>query len=50
MNPLHAYQERQTLGLTRIDMLLALIDGAIERLENAVAALARKEHATATVL
>lgn len=50
MNPYNAYQQRQTLGLTRIDMLLALIDGAIERLEKAVAALARNDRAAACAL
>jgi flagellin-specific chaperone FliS len=50
MNPTIAYQQQQTLGLTRIDMLLALIDGAIDRVERASAALARNDRAAASVL
>ena len=50
MNPLTAYQQRQALGLTRIDLLLALADGAIDRLDQAAAAFARDDHAAATPL
>jgi flagellar protein FliS len=39
MNPYLAYQNNQNPAWTRIDMLLALYDGAVERLEAAVAAL-----------
>ena len=39
MNPYLAYKNSQNPAWTRIEMLLALYDGAIERLETAVAAL-----------
>jgi flagellar secretion chaperone FliS len=40
MNPYRAYQQQQSLtGWSRIDMLLALYDGAIERLDKAIALL-----------
>jgi flagellar protein FliS len=39
MNVYLAYQNSQNPAWTRIDMLLALYDGAIERLETAAAAL-----------
>lgn len=38
MNPLGAYQRQTTPAWTRIDMLLALFDGAVERTEQAIAA------------
>jgi flagellin-specific chaperone FliS len=37
MNPYNAYRESYSRGWTRVDMLLALFDGAIERLEMAAA-------------
>ena len=43
MNPSHAYKEQQALGWTRIDMLLALYGGAIDRLEQALVSLERGE-------
>lgn len=40
MNPYKAYQKAEpTAGWTRIDMLLALYDGAVERLDRAAAAV-----------
>jgi flagellar protein FliS len=40
MNPYRAYQQQQSLtGWSRIDMLLALYDGAIERLDKAMSLL-----------
>jgi flagellar secretion chaperone FliS len=39
MNPLNAYRQTYSPGWTRADMLLALFDGAIERLELAIEAL-----------
>jgi flagellin-specific chaperone FliS len=47
MNPSVAYKQQQALGWTRIDMLLALYDGAIERLEQACAALNRGDTSSA---
>jgi flagellar biosynthetic protein FliS len=38
-NPYTAYQQQGIASLTRIDLILALHDGAIERLEQAMAAL-----------
>src|SRR5262245_4114233 len=43
MNPHAAYQQRNALGWARIDMLLALFDGAIERLEQASLSLAQED-------
>jgi flagellar biosynthetic protein FliS len=47
VNPLHAYRQQQALGWTRIDMLLALYHGAIDRLERALAAMERADSASA---
>jgi flagellar secretion chaperone FliS len=47
MNPYQAYQQRQATSWTRVEMLLALFDGAIERLEAAAAAFERNDLATA---
>lgn len=41
MNPYETYERNRASGWTRIDMLLALYDGAIARLEQAHGALAR---------
>jgi flagellin-specific chaperone FliS len=49
MNPHHTYRQQQALAWSRIDMLLALYQGAIDRLETALAALRRGEHAAARV-
>jgi flagellar protein FliS len=46
-NPYMAYQQQGTASLTRIDLILALHDGAIERLEQTLAAL--KQSAAAEV-
>ena len=40
MNPYLKYQQQQVPSWTRIDSLLALYDGAIERLEGALVAFA----------
>jgi flagellar secretion chaperone FliS len=50
MNPYQIYQHQKATGWTRIDMLLALYDGAIERLEQAQEALARDDEAAASPL
>jgi flagellin-specific chaperone FliS len=42
MNPYRAYQQQAYSAWLRIDMLLALYDGIIGRLEAALSALARK--------
>jgi flagellar secretion chaperone FliS len=47
MNPYRAYQENQNPAWTRIDMVLALYDGAIGRLEAAAAALRLNDAAKA---
>jgi flagellar secretion chaperone FliS len=47
MNPYAAYRQQETVGWTRIDMLLALYDGAIERLEKARLATEQKQDAIA---
>src|SRR5581483_1394384 len=39
MNPYQAYSQSGTTGMTRVDMILALYDGAIRSIENARAAL-----------
>jgi flagellin-specific chaperone FliS len=43
MNPLAAYQQHTVVGWARIDMLLALYDQTIQRLEEASAALGRND-------
>jgi len=43
MNPYHAYQQQAYSSWLRIDMLLALYDGTIAKLEAAHAALVRKD-------
>jgi flagellar biosynthetic protein FliS len=50
MNALHAYRQQQALSWTRIDMLLALYRGAIDRLERALAAIERADASTAKPL
>ena len=50
MSAINAYQEQKAFALTRIDMLLALYDGTIERLEDARLALERRDSQTATPL
>ncbi len=40
MNPYNKYQEQTSPSWTRIDMLLALYDGAVDRCEQALSALA----------
>ncbi len=47
MNPYATYQRQTTPTWTRIDMLLALFDGGIERCEQALAAMDRQDHRTA---
>jgi flagellar secretion chaperone FliS len=47
MDPYFAYRQPYSPGWTRADMLLALFDGAIERLELAAGALKRGERITA---
>ena len=43
MNPYAAYQTQANQGWTRIDVVLALFDGAIERLEKALEALRQND-------
>lgn len=43
MNPYTAYQQQSPPCWTRIDMLLALFDGGIQRCEEAIAALERSD-------
>jgi flagellar secretion chaperone FliS len=43
MNPLLKYKQQQVPSWTRIDMLLALYDGAIDRMEKGIAAIKRNE-------
>lgn len=50
MNPYTSYQRQTTPAWTRVDMLLALFDGGIERCEQAVAALERSDSRTAKQL
>ena len=50
MNPYQVYREQQTIGWSRIDLLLALYDGAIERLEQTRQALARADRTAAAPL
>ncbi len=47
MNPYVKYQEQTSPSWTRIDMLLALYDGAVERGEQALAALEQNDAKTA---
>lgn len=47
MNPYATYQRQTTPTWTRIDMLLALFDGGIERCEQALAAIQRQDRRTA---
>ncbi|MBI3464983.1 MAG: flagellar protein FliS [Planctomycetes bacterium] len=44
------YREQQTIGWSRIDLLLALYDGVIDRLEQARHALARGDRTAAVPL
>ncbi len=50
MDPRTAYREQYSPGWTRVDMLLALYDGAIARLEEAEAALWRGDRKAALPL
>src|SRR5437870_10681155 len=50
MDPCETYQRQRAFGLTRIDMLLALYDGGMARLEESCAALARNDPETALPL
>jgi flagellin-specific chaperone FliS len=47
VNPYATYQRQTTPAWTRIDMLLALFDGGIERCEQALAAMERQDLRTA---
>ena len=47
MNAHDIYKQQQAVGWTRIDMLLALYDGAIERTEKARDAIARGDRSAA---
>ncbi len=50
MNPYTKNQQQTVPSWTRIDMLLALFDGGVERCEQALAALERQDHAAAKKL
>lgn len=50
MNPYAVYQQQKASGWTRIDLLLAMYDGAIGRLERAAEALRRNDAETAQPL
>lgn len=50
MDPLAAYRQSYSPGWSRVDMLLALFDGAIVRLELAAGALRRDERGAAVRL
>lgn len=50
MNPYATYQQQTAPSWTRIDMLLALFDGGVERCEQALAALERQDQRTAKKL
>jgi flagellin-specific chaperone FliS len=50
MNPYRAYQGQPYANWLRIDLLLALYDGAIEKLEAAVAAVRKPDRAAAMPL
>lgn len=47
MNPYASYQRQTTPAWTRIDMLLALFDGGVERCEQALAAMERQDQCAA---
>jgi flagellin-specific chaperone FliS len=47
MNPYETYRHQRASGWTRIDMLLALYDGAVSRLEEAGDALSKDDAAAA---
>lgn len=47
MNPFSTYQRQTAPSWTRIDMLLALFDGGVERCEQALAALERQDQRAA---
>lgn len=47
MNPYATYQRQTAPSWTRIDMLMALFDGGVERCEQALAALERQDHRAA---
>jgi flagellar protein FliS len=50
MNPFHAYKQQELAGWTRIDLLLALFDGAIERLDKAIPLLRQRDRKNAAPL
>ncbi len=50
MNPYTKNQQQTVPSWTRIDMLLAIFDGGVERCEQALAALERQDHAAAKKL
>ncbi|MBY0228116.1 MAG: flagellar protein FliS [Gemmataceae bacterium] len=50
MIPSRAYRQQQDAGWTRIDLLLALYDGTIDRLRRALAALRQGDPAAAAPL
>jgi flagellar protein FliS len=50
MNPYAAYQQQAPVAITRIDLLLALYDGAIDRIGKALAALAKGDRTAALPL
>jgi len=50
MNPYAKYQQQPSPCWTRIDMLLALYDGAVERCEQTLAALERHNREAASLL
>lgn len=50
MNPRNAYKQTYSPGWTRVDMVLALLDGALERLELAATALRGGDGMTGTRL
>src|SRR5262245_12280054 len=50
MKPCESYQHHTAAGWTRIEVLLALYDGAIARIELAIDALARRDKSLATPL
>ena len=47
MNPYQTYQQHRTFAFTRVDMVLALYDAAIERLDKARLALESNDEAAA---
>lgn len=50
MNPSSVYRQERSRGWTRADMLLALLDGGVERLESGAEALRRGDRMTAVRL